>query len=151
MFSRTEIVSTGEHYNFTILISCIFHGVLNAKQAKKNDICELIMLFLLWYFYLCAILMCNRCCFLLVYSIFHMGVSKNSGTPKSSILIGISLINHPFWGTTIFGNTLLVLLGAVVFLNKSLGSPRSWTRTTRSPDSRPWPKSPGRLDRFVEK
>ena len=35
----------------------------------------------------------------------HMGVSKNSGTPKSSILIGCSVINHPFWGTTIFGNT----------------------------------------------
>ena len=31
--------------------------------------------------------------------------SKNSGTPKSSILIGFSIINHPFWGTTIFGNT----------------------------------------------
>ena len=30
---------------------------------------------------------------------------KNRGTPKSSILIGVSLINHPFWGTTIFGNT----------------------------------------------
>ena len=24
--------------------------------------------------------------------------------PKSSILIGFSVINHPFWGTTIFGN-----------------------------------------------
>ena len=34
-----------------------------------------------------------------------MGVSKNSGTPKSSILIGFSIINHPFWGTSIFGNT----------------------------------------------
>ena len=33
-----------------------------------------------------------------------MDVSENSGTPKSSILIGISIINHPFWGTTIFGN-----------------------------------------------
>ena len=31
-----------------------------------------------------------------------MGVSKNRGTPKSSILIGFFLINHPFWGTTIF-------------------------------------------------
>ena len=30
---------------------------------------------------------------------------KNRGTPKSSILIGFSLINHPFWGTPIFGNT----------------------------------------------
>ena len=35
----------------------------------------------------------------------YMGVSKNRGTPKSSILIGFSIINHPFWGTIIFGNT----------------------------------------------
>ena len=35
----------------------------------------------------------------------QMGVSPNNGTPKSSILIGLSIINHPFWGTTIFGNT----------------------------------------------
>ena len=35
----------------------------------------------------------------------YMGVSKNNGTPKSSILIGFSIINHPFWGTIIFGNT----------------------------------------------
>ena len=34
-----------------------------------------------------------------------MGVSENRGTPKSSILIGISIINHPFWGITILGNT----------------------------------------------
>ena len=34
-----------------------------------------------------------------------MDVSKNTGTPKSSILIGFSIINHPFWGPTpIFGN-----------------------------------------------
>ena len=28
----------------------------------------------------------------------YMDVSKNSGTPKSSILIGFSILNHPFWG-----------------------------------------------------
>ena len=28
----------------------------------------------------------------------YMDVSKNRGTPKSSILIGFSIINHPFWG-----------------------------------------------------
>ena len=28
----------------------------------------------------------------------RMDVSKKSGTPKSSILIGISIITHPFWG-----------------------------------------------------
>ena len=35
----------------------------------------------------------------------YMGVSKNRGTPKSFILIGVSIVNHPFWGTPIFGNT----------------------------------------------
>ena len=35
----------------------------------------------------------------------YMGVSKDNGIPKSSILIGFSIINHPFWGTPIFGNT----------------------------------------------
>ena len=34
----------------------------------------------------------------------YMGVSLNGGTPKSSILTGFSIINHPFWGTTILGN-----------------------------------------------
>ena len=38
-------------------------------------------------------------------SIYHMGVFKNRGTPRSSILIGFSIINHLFWGTPIFGNT----------------------------------------------
>ena len=38
-------------------------------------------------------------------TLLHMDVSKNSGTPKSSISIGFPIINHPFWGTLIFGNT----------------------------------------------
>ena len=29
----------------------------------------------------------------------YLGVSENSVTPKSSTLIGFSIINHPFWGT----------------------------------------------------
>ena len=29
--------------------------------------------------------------------------------PKSSILMGIFIINHPFWGTPIFGNTQIKL------------------------------------------
>ena len=40
---------------------------------------------------------------------FHMGVSLNGGTPKSSFLTGFSIINHPFWGTPIFGNTHIVI------------------------------------------
>ena len=39
----------------------------------------------------------------LVSGKLFVGVSKNRGTPKSSILIEFSTINHPFWGTTIFG------------------------------------------------
>ena len=33
------------------------------------------------------------------------GFSKNRCIHKSSILIEFSLINHPFWGTPVFGNT----------------------------------------------
>ena len=38
----------------------------------------------------------------------YMDVSENSGTPKSFILIGFSILNHPFWGTPIFGNTHII-------------------------------------------
>ena len=41
----------------------------------------------------------------------QLGVSKNNGTLKSSILIGFSIINHPFWGTPIFGNIQLISCG----------------------------------------
>ena len=34
---------------------------------------------------------------------------KIMGAPKSSILIGFSIINHPFWGNPIFGNTHISL------------------------------------------
>ena len=33
----------------------------------------------------------------------YKGVSENNGTSKSSILIGFSIINHPFWGALILG------------------------------------------------
>ncbi len=47
----------------------------------------------------------------------YMGVSKNNGTPKSSLLIGFSIINHPFWDTPIFGNTHIV--GGIYFTDIS--------------------------------
>ena len=44
-------------------------------------------------------------------SYIYIVVSKNSGTTKSSIIIGLSLINHPFWGPTpIFGNSHIVII-----------------------------------------
>ena len=44
-----------------------------------------------------------------------MGVSENRGTPKSSILISCSIINHPFWGTPIFGNTHITLQETITY------------------------------------
>ena len=44
------------------------------------------------------------------YIYIYMGVSKNRSTPKSSILIGFSIINHPFSGTPIFGHTHIYIL-----------------------------------------
>ena len=45
------------------------------------------------------------CSYVNKYIYIYRDVSENSGTPKSSILIGFSIINHPFWGTPILGNS----------------------------------------------
>ena len=55
----------------------------------------------------------------------QMGVSKNRGTPKSSILIGFFCVNHPFWGTPIYTQMVLVSLipwkgGHIFFWNLQL-------------------------------
>ena len=36
----------------------------------------------------------------------YMEVSINGGTPKSSSLIGFSIVNHPFGATSIYGNPI---------------------------------------------
>ena len=52
---------------------------------------------------------------------FPMGVSINGGTPKPSILMGNSFVNHPFWGIPIYGNLQMYpvskLYGTSVFFN----------------------------------
>ena len=53
----------------------------------------------------------------------YMDVSENNGTPKSSILIGFSIINHPFWDTPIFGNTHMYL---VILLVTFFGMVKTW-------------------------
>ncbi len=68
----------------------MYESFLHAKSG--------ILLFFMIFVCLTSVTMKSR---------FHqMGVSKNNGTPKSSILIGVSIINHPFWGKNppIFGN-----------------------------------------------
>ena len=65
-----------------------------------------------------------------------MAVSKNRGTSKSSILIGMSIINYPFWGITIFGNTHIEnpsigcfhVITGVFFISDSLGAITSYVR-----------------------
>ena len=83
-----------------------------------------------------------------------MGVSKNNGTPKSSILIRLSIINHPFWGTPIFGNTHIYIYTCFLFatildrliLTKHLNKPGGslgFLLGTRTPKTKPsGPESP---------
>ena len=54
-------------------------------------------------------------------------VSENSGTPKSSSFIGFSIINHPFWGTPIFGNTDVKNVGRMGFWGWMFFSPATYT------------------------
>ena len=72
-----------------------------------------------------------------------MGVSENSGTPKLSILIGFSIINHPFWGTPIFGNTHMGMVWVRVN-HLWLGVPKRWKQQDEIWWSRlmTWVKSP---------
>ena len=63
----------------------------------------------------------------------NMGVSKNRGTPKSWILIGFSIINHPFWGTLLFGNTHIAAIPRCGFpkdatkrVQRKFSSPVNW-------------------------
>ena len=58
-----------------------------------------------------------------------MGVYENGGTPKSSNLIGISIINHPCWGTPIFGNTLMENMAILASSAKLLFKPLNKTKS----------------------
>ena len=64
-------------------------------------------------------------CGMLSLQVLYMGVSKNNGTPKSSILMGFSIINHPFSGTPIFGNTHMLLFRKepTIYIQSSIGNP----------------------------
>ena len=64
-------------------------------------------------------------------SCHHLCASKNRGTPKSSILIRFSIINHPFWGTPISGNIHLeILFGAFHSLGIFLRFFKTWEERT---------------------
>ena len=79
--------------------SCLTRGMYSAKGG-----------FFFGQHFECCISLCMSLGSLLltIEPFFYLDVSENRGTPKSSILIGFSIINHPFWGTPIFGNTHLI-------------------------------------------
>ena len=63
--------------------------------------------------------------FLTIFSPFVLASQQlHVGTPKSSILIGFSIINHPFWGTPIFGNTHVASCGRAFHQQKNRGRGR---------------------------
>ena len=70
-----------------------------------------------------------------------MGVSKNNGTPKSSIFIGFSIINHPFWATPIFGN---------IHLNMALPDNTVYRRKNLATIFQYFPFQPGVTKRFLD-
>ena len=69
----------------------------------------------------------------------YMGVSKNRGTPKSSILIGFSIINHPFWGfSTYFWKHPYTYTGSISAIQSGFSKPES----LGSPNHTAWGKPP---------
>ena len=83
-------------------------SLLPFPQARRNvawTACSWINYFYQMWFLSVRLLRNNQESRRLPTTKLDMGVSETSGTPKSSILIGYSIINHPFWGTPIFGNT----------------------------------------------
>ena len=79
--------------------------------------------------------------------VVYGGFPRNGGTPKSSILIGFSITNHPFWGTTIFGNIHIDI--PLNFFSLPPKNPPRLHRLQRVGETRKrkpgsfWAKSPG--------
>ena len=74
----------------------------------------------------------------------QLHVSENSGTPKSPILIGFSIINHPFGVPLICGNTQLG--NQKVTLNHLVDDTRLYLSSLERPISAGWefPQKVGR-------
>ena len=58
----------------------------------------------------------------------YTGVSKNRGTPKSSILIGFSIINHPFWGYHYFWKHPYNVFSLALFVSCQWAQLMQWAR-----------------------
>ena len=74
----------------------------------------------------------------------YMVVSLNGGTPKSSIVIGVSIINHPFWGTTILGNPHISISHPICFKTLFVSTPKKIHPSAHTTSKVPL-RDPGRL------
>ena len=72
------------------------------------------------------------CIYIYIYTYLYGCFLKWWVSPKSSILIGFSIINHPFWGTTILGNphmyTYTFRSICMCPYHKDKGNPQSTTK-----------------------
>ena len=64
---------------------------------------------------------------------------KTNGTPKSSILTGFSIINQPFWGAPIFGNTYIYYTQHLSLWAHIKSSPAAPFAPAQAPEKAPWP------------
>ena len=84
-------------------------GITAKRPANKGrnsssgwthfNICQLYVFFFIGCVCVCVVYSFLFCLNEFIMFYIHMVVSWNGGTPKSSILMGFSLINQPFWGT----------------------------------------------------
>ena len=67
------------------------------------------------------------------HDFFHLGVSKNNGTPKSSILIGFSIIFTIHFGVPLFLETSILLYFSLFHFNPLFcdQSPARWSPRIR--------------------
>ena len=109
--------------DFVTYLKLIFwwHGNLHTKNPMDFCNCKRLFIFfgfvdvyVRWIILICYIYICRYAIHFWVspsqlvtrwlYIYIYMDVSENNGTPKSSILIGFSIINHPF-GVPLFLET----------------------------------------------
>jgi len=65
----------------------------------------------------------------------HLGFSKNNGIPKSSILIGFSIVNHPLWGTPILETSIYFYPHRPPLHVRALPKPQKELKTPMGPTS----------------
>ena len=85
------------------MVTCLISSLLSLLTGG-NPLLDIYKIVNRWWTYE-AMKIKDGNMFLAHFFELHMDVSENRCTPKSSILIGFSFIDHPFWGIPIFGNT----------------------------------------------